>query len=133
MNGSGFIGKGLKFPIKVNPRGGLSPSEGPERIQDAIWLIVKTGLGERLMRPQFGSGIDSFVFQPNSAVTRAALGDAVRAALVGWEPRIELEQVRVEPAPDEPSQVAVVVEYRLRATNELFNVVYPLYLEEGVK
>jgi len=80
MNGSGFIGKGLKFPIKVNPRGGLSSSEGPERIQDAIWLIVKTGLGERLMRPQFGSGVDSFVFQPNSAVTRAADENAASSA-----------------------------------------------------
>lgn len=133
MNDPGFIGKGWKFPIKVNPKGGLSWSEGPERIQDAIWLIVKTGVGERLMRPQFGAGVESYVFQPNSPAIRAALAEAIRSGLRRWEPRIELETVRVEAAPDEPQQVLVVIEYRLRSTNELFNVVYPLYLEEGVR
>jgi hypothetical protein len=40
--------------------------------------------------------------------------------------------VRVDPVSGEPSQVIASIDYRLRTTNELFNVVYPFYLEEGV-
>lgn len=127
-----FVGQGWRFSIKVNAKGGLSWSSGPERIQDAIWLIIKTALGERVMRPRFGAGVDDFVFQPNSPAIRVALASAVKQALLEWEPRIELEAVRVDPVPGEPSQVLASIEYRIRTTNELFNVVYPFYLEEGV-
>jgi phage baseplate assembly protein W len=127
-----LIGIGWKFPIKVNARGGISQSSGPERVQDAVWVIIKTSLGERVMRPRFGAGVDEYVFQSNSPATRAALATAIKGALLEWEPRIDLEPVRVDPVPGEPSQVLVSVEYRLRSTNELFNMVYPLYLEEGV-
>ena len=132
MNDPAFIGKGWRFPIQVNSRGGIDWSEGPARVQDAIWIILKTSLGERLMRPLFGAGVNDYVFQPNSPATRQTLSSAIRKALTDWEPRIELETVRVEPVPGEESQVLVTVDYRLRATNELFNLVYPFYLEEGV-
>ncbi len=128
---SDFIGRGWRFPIKIGAHGGLGWSEGPERLRDAIWLILATGLGERVMRPTFGAGVSDYVLQANSAVVRARLADAIRKALATWEPRIELEAVRVDPVEGEPSQVLVAVDYRVRATNELFNVVYPLYLEEG--
>lgn len=132
MNNADFIGQGWRFPIKVNARGGISWSQGAERIEDAIWLIIKTATGERAMRPQFGAGVYGFVFQPNSPATRAALADAINRALREWEPRIDLLGVLVEEAPGEPSQALVSIEYRIRSTNELFNVVYPFYLEEGV-
>jgi hypothetical protein len=132
MNGHAFIGRGWRFPIKVNARGGLDWSEGPDRIRDAIWIVLKTSLGERVMLPTFGAGVDDFVFQTNSAATRAALVQAIRTALVRWEPRIELAGVRVDPVPGEASQVICTVDYRIRATNELFNVVLPFFLSEGV-
>jgi phage baseplate assembly protein W len=66
MTNQDFIGRGWRFPIKVNARGRLEWSDGPSRIQDAIWIIIKTALGERLMRPTFGAGVDDFVFQSNS-------------------------------------------------------------------
>jgi uncharacterized protein len=127
-----FIGRGWRFPIKVNARGGLDWSEGPDRVRDAIWLVLNTAQGERVMRPTFGAGVQDYVFQPNSPATRAALAAAIKQALARWEPRIELDAVRVEAVQGEPSQVIASVEYRLRATNELFNVVLPFWLAEGV-
>jgi phage baseplate assembly protein W len=125
-----LIGKGWKFPIKVNAKGGLSYSDGPERIQDAIWIVLSTALGERLMRPDFGAGVHDYVFQPNSDVMRTRLQSAVNDALLKWEPRIELTNVNVQEG-DQPSLVRVSIDYRIRTTNELFNLVYPLYVEEG--
>lgn len=126
-----FIGKGLRFPIKVNARGGLSWSEGPQRIEDAIWLVIATSPGERVMLPQFGAGADDFVFQPNSSMIQNSLVSSIKHALLKWEPRIDLVDVRVDQDPDVSSQVLITVEYRIRSTNELFNAVFPLYQSEG--
>ena len=125
-----LIGQGWKFPIKVNAKGGLSYSSGPERIQDAIWIILSTSVGERLMQPDFGAGVNDYVFQDNSDVIRTRLRTAVSEALVKWEPRIELQNVNVQEG-DEPSQVLISIDYLIRSTNELFNLVYPLYVQEG--
>jgi phage baseplate assembly protein W len=125
-----IIGQGWKFPVKINSKGGLDYSSGPDRIQDAIWIVLSTSLGERLMRPDFGAGVNDYVFEPNSTVVQTQLMAVVREALVKWEPRIELIGVRAETG-DQPSLVLVSIDYRLRTTNEIFNLVYPLYLQEG--
>jgi len=130
MSSADLIGVGWKFPIRVNAKGGLGYSSGPERIQDAIWIVLATALGERVMRETFGAGVEEFVFQPNSEVVRTQLAARVSAALTRWEPRIELVGVTVKEG-SEPSEVLVVVDYQIRSTNELFNLVYPLYLQEG--
>jgi phage baseplate assembly protein W len=127
-----FIGSGWRFPIKVGTGGAIETSNGPDRVRDAIWVILSTGVGERLMRPTFGAGVTDYVFQPNTPAIRTALGEAIKQALVRWEPRIDLDAVRVDPVDGEPSQVIASIDYRLRTTNELFNVVYPFYLEDGV-
>ena len=153
MTNQDFIGSGWRFPIKVNARGRLEWSNGPSRVEDAIWIIIKTALGERLMRPTFGAGVDDFVFQSNSEINRVQLATVIKDALLQWEPRIDLDDVRVESGwqatdsrldeLDSPqamkdrstaldSQVNVTIEYRLRTTNEIFNVVFPFYLQEGI-
>jgi Bacteriophage baseplate protein W len=130
-NSTAFVGRGWRFPITVNAKGGINWSEGPQRISDAIWIIVKTSLGERVMRPTFGAGVNDFVFQSNSSLVRTELIDSIKQALLKWEPRIDIKQVSANPVPDQPSQVLVSIEYTIRDTNELFNVVYPFYLQEG--
>lgn len=125
-----IIGVGWKFPIRVNAKGGLSYSNGPDRIQDAIWIVLATALGERVMREDFGAGVNDYVFQSNSDLVRAQLAAAVNAALTKWEPRIKLVGVTVQ-AGTEPSQVLIVIDYQIRSTNERSNLVYPLYLQEG--
>ena len=126
---SDFIGQGWRFPIRVNAKGGLDWSSGPERIQDTIWIIIRTALGERVMRPKFGRGRSRFLSQSNSPLVRASLASAISTALLQWEPRIEVAGVNVDPDPGEPSQVLVSIDYRIRSTNTLSNVVYPFYLE----
>jgi uncharacterized protein len=125
-----LIGQGWKFPIMVNVKGQLDYSSGPERIQDAIWIVLSTSLGERLMLPDFGAGIHDYVFQSNSDVVRTQLRSAVSEALLKWEPRIDLLDVIVQEG-TQPSQVLISIDYRIRSTNAIFNLVYPLYLQEG--
>ncbi|HEY1758768.1 MAG TPA: GPW/gp25 family protein [Bryobacteraceae bacterium] len=131
MNGTDFIGQGWGFPIKVNAKGGLDWSTGPDRIQAAIWIILSTSLGERLMLPSFGAGIKDYVFESNSPMIRARLQSAIQAALTQWEPRIQVVSVQANPSPDQDSLVLVSINYQIRDTNELYNMVYPFFLTEG--
>jgi phage baseplate assembly protein W len=123
------LGTGWKFPIQVNARGGLSWSSAEEKVRESVWLVLKTGRGERVMRPRFGCGASEYVFAPNEPATRAGIAQQIRDALSRWEPRIELADVRVE-APTE-NLLLIQVDYRVAANNQFYNLVYPFYITEG--
>jgi len=131
MNGNEIIGQGWSFPIKVNAKGGLDWSNGPDRIQAAIWIILSTSPGERLMLPTFGAGIKDYVFESNSEVVCARLQSAVQKALTQWEPRIQVTSVQATPSAEQDSLVLISITYQILNTNELFNMVYPFFLTEG--
>jgi uncharacterized protein len=131
MSAANIIGQGWSFPIKVNAKGGLDWSNGPDRIQAAIWLILSTSPGERLMLPTFGAGIKDYVFESNSQIVCARLQSAIQKALTQWEPRIQVVSVQASPSPDQASLVLVSINYQILNTNELYNMVYPFFLTEG--
>ena len=80
---------------------------------------------------EFGAGLRALVFEPLTATTRALVQHRVREALVRFEPRIDVVEVGVELRPGAEAAVLVDVEYRVRATNTFYNLVYPFYLLEG--
>ncbi len=127
MTARAIHGKGWKFPLRIDARGGFSFSEGEQLIQEAIWIILGTALSERRMLPEFGCGIHEYVFAANNPTNRGHIAHQVREALVRWEPRIDVLTVDVE-APD-VNQLLIRVDYRVRATNSHENLVYPLYIQ----
>jgi phage baseplate assembly protein W len=83
------------------------------------------------MRPEFGCGIHRYVFAPNNTRTASLVRFDVEEALNRWEPRIELETVAVQPAPVDPAILRISIDYKVRATDSRYNLVYPFYLERG--
>jgi len=128
-----FIGQGISWPLRVDQRGGIAISSGVEDIDRSIRMVLSTAPGERLMRPDFGCRIWEQLFEPVNAGTLGLMEEAVREAVSRWEPRAELEQVVVEPDPDDPSRVDIQVVYQVRTTNDRRNLVYPFYVipQEG--
>jgi hypothetical protein len=92
-------------------------------------MILGTARGERVMRPDFGCGIHDLVFAVNNATTAGRVVGEVRQALIQWEPRIDVLDVTASPDATEPNRLLIEIEYRVRATNSRFNLVYPFYLE----
>ena len=123
-----FLGQGWRFPLAVDATGRVSMAPGDRDIEESIKTILRTSKGERLMRPEFGSSIHDFVFAPNNATTAGLLAYHVREALLRWEPRIEINEVEVQPDPLEPSQIRIEIGYTVKATNDARNLVYPFYL-----
>ncbi|MBI1205823.1 MAG: baseplate protein [Azospirillum sp.] len=125
-----FLGTGFAFPIRVNGRGGLDWVSGEAAVQRSIWIILATAKGELQMNPRFGCGIHDLVFTDNTPANRATIAHQVRAALVEFEARIDLLDVRVTEG-ETPATLLIEVDYRLRANNAFGNMVYPFYVAEG--
>lgn len=121
------LGQGMGQPVA--PQAGLlALVSGPEKVRQAIFTLLDTDPGERVMRPDFGCGLRRYLMQPNNPTTRAAIAREIAQALGRWEPRVKLMDVLVV-ATDDPAQVLIEIHYAhvLDARQDV--LVYPFYLE----
>lgn len=125
---SDFLGVGLNFPFQLDEQGQLQMAHDEESIRQAIWLILSTAPGERLMRPDFGCGLHELVFGVNNQGTTSAIEEEVRNALARWEPRIDVLDVYTAPDAAAANCLLIEINYQVRTTNSRFNLVYPFYL-----
>jgi uncharacterized protein len=123
-----FVGSGFRWPLEVDHTGAIALSDGPADLDRSMRLVLMTAPGERLMRPQFGCRIWELLFEPVTANLLGLINEAVRDALAQWEPRVTVDDVDARPDPDQQSLVHIRVDYRVRATNDRRNLVYPFYV-----
>jgi phage baseplate assembly protein W len=128
-----FLGRGWRFPVARDASATrFAVAEYEESVDEAIHIILSTALGERVMRPSFGCGIHDLVFAPNSAATRGMAEHHVREALLRWEPRIDVLDVKAVVSEGQDEELLIGIHYRVRLTDNRFNLVYPFYLNRGV-
>ncbi|MFI0710376.1 GPW/gp25 family protein [Streptomyces inhibens] len=127
LDASGVIGAGWCFPGALTHTGRVALASGTDEVEQAVRLILGTAPGERPMRPEFGCGIHRLVFDPLDAGTVARADTEVRQALERWEPRIELDELRFSTDSEVNGVLYIDIRYRLRATNEPRNLVFPFY------
>ena len=125
---SSFIGRGFGWPLAVDHTGAIGLSDGVPDLDRSIEIVLMTAPGERLMRPQFGCRIWDLLFEPVTGNLLGLIAEAVREALAQWEPRIVVEDVKPEADPANQALVRIQITYRVRATNDRRNLVYPFYV-----
>jgi phage baseplate assembly protein W len=123
-----LIGRGWAFPPQLDPRGAIALTSDENEIQQAIYIILSTAPGERVMRPDFGCRIIEYVFAPANEATASQVAAEVRSALARWEPRIEVQDVIVTPSPGTYGTLLVEVRYIIKATRDERSLVFPFYL-----
>ena len=124
-----FLGRGWKFPVQV-AGGRIALSEYEQDIREAVRVILGTARGERVMRPDFGGGLHDFVFETMNTTTLGSVQKTVFDALVQQEPRIQVINVDARPEGGGSGTLYITVDYRVRATNTQFNMVFPFFLQE---
>ena len=124
-----YLGTGWSFPLKTDLQGGIALSAADQKVREAILIILKTELGERRYRPNFGCRLSELTFAPLNSKTLFLIRLYVQEALETWEPRIDLEEVVTEPDPI-LGRVNVVINYCLKNTYESRSLVYPFYLTQ---
>ncbi|HST50372.1 MAG TPA: GPW/gp25 family protein [Pyrinomonadaceae bacterium] len=129
MQRQNIFGQGLGFPPRVGADGRLAWSEGEDNVRESIRLILLTEPGERLMREEFGCGLRRYLFEPNTATTRALIKERIQNALTRWEPRVRVDDVSVESDAEDARVVAVQISFRLVATQAVGHMNLTLQLE----
>lgn len=126
-----FLGTGWAFPPGLDDKGKIRLVSLEEDVRQAILIIIQTVLGERVMRPDFGSGLHNLVFEPVNRTTMALVQNTVERALIDWEPRIEINNLEVTTDQSQRNTLEINLLYTVRATNTQFNLVFPFFLLEG--
>jgi uncharacterized protein len=127
-----FLGRGWAMPVEVDPRTGLVETVAYETdIRQSILIILETAPGDRVMRPNFGCGIHELVFTAVDSTAIQRIRSVVDEALRRCEARIDVLGIEVDEAATSEGKLLVQVEYRVRRTNQVGNLVFPFYFREG--
>ncbi len=106
----------IDFPFHFNNSGRTATTDDDDHIRDMIEQLLFTSPGERVNRPDFGSGLLQMVFEPNSPELAATLQFTMKAALQQWlGDLIEVQALEVR---SEDSTLQVLLQYVVRRTNE---------------
>jgi phage baseplate assembly protein W len=106
----------IDFPFHFDSRGRTAITSDDEHIRDMIEQFLFTNPGERVNRPDFGSGLLHMVFEPNSPELAAALQHTIQAGLQRWlGDLIEVQALEVTSV---ESTLRVLIQYVVRRTGE---------------
>ena len=128
---SDFIGRGWKFPPGLNSRGGIALVSDEEKIAQSIAIILNTPIGQRVMRPTFGSRLHELIFAPANPETFGLAEMYVQDALNFWELRIQLIDVNAGTDIAQPGALLIRIRYSIKATHDERSLVYPFYQIPG--
>jgi phage baseplate assembly protein W len=106
----------IDFPFHFGNRGRTATAGVEDHIRDMIEQLLFTSPGERVNRPDFGSGLLQMVFAPNSPELAAALQFTVQAALQQWlGDVIQVQQLEVS---SDDATLYVTLNYAILRTGE---------------
>jgi phage baseplate assembly protein W len=74
----------IDFPYHFDSRGRTATTDRDDHVRDMIEQLIFTNPGERVNRPDFGSGLLQLVFAPNSPELATTVQFTLRAALQQW-------------------------------------------------
>jgi phage baseplate assembly protein W len=87
----------MDYPFAIDGRGRTRTTDRGDHIRDMIYLVLFTRPGERVNRPDFGCGLGSLIFEPNSQAQAVNTQFLVKTSLQRWlADAITVEKVSVE-------------------------------------
>jgi hypothetical protein len=106
----------IDFPFHFDDRGRTAATDDDDHIRDMIEQFLFTNPGERVNRPDFGSGLMQLIFAPNSPELSATVQFTMQAALQFYlNDLIEIQSLDVSA---ENSQLRIDLQYVIRRTNQ---------------
>ncbi|MEM6398641.1 MAG: GPW/gp25 family protein [Cyanobacteria bacterium P01_D01_bin.116] len=106
----------INYPFYFDGRGRTAQVTKSEHIRNLIEQVLFTSPGERVNRPNFGSGILQLLFAPNSDALATATQMSVQGSLQQWLG--DLIQVEAVDVKSEDATLKVTVQYLVRRTQQ---------------
>lgn len=107
---------GETIGLRREPSGAIETVADDDAVRQSLLLLISTRPGERVMRPEYGCYLHRLVFAPNDDTTAGLAMHYVRQAVERWEPRAQILDVDAVRSPEDPMELHVRLEYRVRAT-----------------
>lgn len=124
-----YVGNGLsttktfdRLTLRTNSITGI------EKIQDSIFNILSTRVGERVLMPEFGSRLYLVLFEQNTPIFADLAKFYITDALSKWEKRIELDGIKVS-TETEGNIVPIEISYHISGSNIRETYVYPFKVD----
>ena len=125
-----FMGTGWKFPIEFNKET-VEMLSYEDDIKNSLDVLFATNVGERIMHPNYGTALSSFLFMPVNKSTITYMQAVISDEILFNEPRIILDDVEINPSTIEFGRLDIIISYTIRITNNRYNYVYPFYIKEA--
>jgi len=106
----------IAYPLHIDGRGRVAEAAGDDHIRQLIEQVLFTLPGERVNRPDFGSGLMQLVFAPNSDELATATQLLIQGSLQQWlGDLIQVEAAEVE---SEEATLRVTIQYTVRRSQQ---------------
>jgi hypothetical protein len=123
-----IIGTGIKYPIGFSDNGQnelLELQSGVGVINQSIFSILSTRIGERFNNPEFGSNLHTLLFEPNDSITKDLCYFYTKSSLERWEKRITVDSIDFVYYVGDDHFIGIYIRYTINQTNIPGSYVYP--------
>lgn len=130
------VGKGLslKKTFVYDNRDGKYKTNvisGEDKINESLYNILSTRLGERVFLPEFGSKLYQIIFEPNDLIRADLAKVYIKDAIDKWEKRINLISVELEDVDYETNVLPIIIYYNIANSNVSGSYIYPFNLGDN--
>lgn len=127
-----FLGTGWSFPPSFdNISGETAMLSDNADVESSLNVLLSTRPGERVMLPSYGCNLDELVFESMTTTFKAYVKDLVKTAILFHEPRIRLNDIRLDDSAETEGCILIIIDYTVKSTNSRANYVFPFYKNEG--
>lgn len=129
MSNQDIIGTGWSFPVSFKSlAAGPNMTSNEVLIEQSISLLLNTLLGERPLHPKFGSRLSQFNFDTVDVSVLADLKEEIANSVLLNEPRVTLKEINFDNSYIYDGFLKIELEYKVKQTNNRWNMVFPYYL-----
>ncbi len=127
-----FLGSGWGFPPAFDKvTGNLHMVSDELDIQQSLQILLNTTIGERIMRPNYGCNLRTYLFDALDHSKIGFIKDVVANSILKYEARIIFNALEIDINTIIDGYVFLEINYTVRITNNRNNMVFPFYLNEG--
>ena len=112
---------GIKYPFLADNVNGYYVAANEtvaEKVRSQLMHIVFTPKGQRIRNPEFGTDLIKYIFDQNDGVTWESVKTEVSESVTRWATNINLNDIRVVRAEEDPAQVYVKIIYSVTEGNK---------------
>jgi phage baseplate assembly protein W len=120
--------EGSEPGLSLSSGGGIEMVTEEESVRQSILLLLATRPGERVMRADYGCNLHRLLFSPNDDTTAGLARHYVQRAIERWEPRIRILNLDASRSEPDPDRLNIQLEYRLRSTQRIQQLMLPVSL-----